>query len=304
MEQRFDRRFSAIAASILLSGCGFSNGIPAPAPAARLVRANASSGTLLYVANVSATSGVDILTFPHGRHVGTISGIGAPEGVCADRSGHVWITASLNRRTSALYEFARGATTPLRTVRKKTLFGPCVVDPHGDVAVLTSFVGSAGAVETWPPSLNGKPNVIEIPLFPASGAYDGQGNLYLTGVGNSDPTLGVLPSGSTKFTWLRLSKRYDIAYGCLGWDGTYVTLATHANGSIIARLKIQGRIAKIASTVHLSGFAWTMQYALGGTEIVAQNGDSIALYKYPEGGKQKRVFPGFSHPLEMAISAQ
>jgi hypothetical protein len=214
----------------------------------------------------------------------------------------VWITAFIHGQTYALYEFARGATTPLHTVRRKVSLGLCAVDPAGGVAVMTSFVGSAGAVEIWPPSLQGKPQVMEVPVFPASGAYDAQGNLYLTGVANSDPAFGVLPKGSTKFTWLRLSKRYDIAYGCVGWDGTYVTLGTRANGSVIARLKVQGHIAKIASTVRLRDFTWYKQYALESAGIVAQNRSRVALYNYPAGGKPEAVFSGFDNPAQIAVS--
>ena len=111
MRRLFHRgQLPALAAIVVLSGCSFSSTVSPATSTNGVGTPQSSSNTLLYVANGSATSGVDILTFPQGKRIAKITNIGCPRGVCADAAGHVWITAYLHNRTFALYEFARGAT--------------------------------------------------------------------------------------------------------------------------------------------------------------------------------------------------
>lgn len=224
------RRLPALAEIFVLSGCSIASGLSPASPNARVATPQTSSNPLLYVANGSAASGVDILTFPQGKHIAKITNIGTPQGVCADAAGHVWVTAYLHDQTFALYAFARGATTPLRIVRRKALFSQCTVDQHGNVAVLADGTAYHGAIDVWPPSLQGKPHVTRITMDPSSGAYDASGNLYLKGYSGSDPAFVELPNGSSNTRRLFIKKGDDFANGCVGWDGTYVTLGTFADG--------------------------------------------------------------------------
>jgi hypothetical protein len=304
---RFGRSISACAAGFLLSACSFSNGVlPAPFQVVAVSKST-SSGALLYVANDSVAAGVSIVTFPQGKVVGTITNIGYPRGVCADTSGHVWITAYLHGKTFALYEFARGATTPLHTVRKKAQFNGCTVDQRGNVVVLTAnqFVGS---LEIWPPSLQGRPRVIKIPIDPLSAVFDDRGNLYIKGFSGSDPEFGELPEGSKKMTFLGMKRGGYFASDCVGWDGTYVTIGRYARRGGINRLTIAGRYVKVASVVHLRDSELLAQYAIAGNTIVAtqrgSNAKRIGLYDYPAGGKPTAVFSGFYNPVQIAISSQ
>jgi hypothetical protein len=302
------RRITALAAMVLLSDCSLSYGAAPAPPLGGVATEKAASGTLLYVANGSAAAGVCILTFPQGKLVATITNVGYPHGVCADTSGHVWVTAYLQGNRFALYEFARGATTPLHTVHRRAFFGACTVDPRGNVAVLTSVNAYAGSIDVWPPSLQGKPHITHLAMIgPVSGAYDSLGNLYLKGYTGSDPAFAELPKGSDKTTWLVLKKGDDFEAGCLGWDGTYVTLgAYNSSKPLIYRLTINGHIARVASGVRLRDLALNPLYALAGSEIVATRGGSmptsIGVYDYPAGGKPTAVFSGFYKPVQIAIS--
>ena len=302
-----DRYLPACAAAVLLASCSIATGSNF-SPVAGVAAKNTASGTLLYVANVSASRGVDIVTFPQGKRIATIANIGAPQGVCADTAGHVWITAYVGGPTFALYEFARGATTPLHTVRRKAFFKQCAIDPHGNVAVLTSGTAYHGSIETWPPSLQGKPHVTRITDTPYSGAYDASGNLYFKAFHGSDPVFAVLPQGSTKVRPLRIKGGSNFLFGCVGWDGTYVTLgAFGGKAPPIYRLVVHKRIAKVVSIVRLQEAAVHTQYVLAGQTMVATVSGAasrrIGLYDYPAGGKPTAIFSGFYNPTQLAISS-
>jgi hypothetical protein len=307
MERIFlGRRMPAFAAMFLLCGCGFSAGLPPTQSSAGVAPERAVAGSLLYVANANAASGVDILTLPKGETVGKITHIGDPRGVCADASGHVWITAyGAAKNPFALYEFARGATKPLHTVHGKTLLGECTVDSQGDVAVFTVVSTNGGAVEIWPPSLQGKPRVIDVPMHAVSGAYDPHGNLYLNGFVGLSSAFAELPKGSSQLTSLSIKNGHGFPNGSVAWDGTHVTVGGFDSQELIDRLTISGGMAKVSSVVHLEDLAENPLYAIGKNEIVAQGGSSgepISLYAYPAGGKPIAVFSGPYLPMEIAIS--
>lgn len=306
MEHRVGRRLLALAAIFALSGCSLSSGIPVgPRASSATMQRPGSNGGLLYVANESAADGVDILTFPQGKRVGNILNIGAPQGVCADLAGHrVWVTAYLGPHAFALYAFAHGATTPEKTVHRKGSLRACAVDPKGNVSVIADQISAySSTIATWRPSLDGKPQLVDVGLSVISMIYDPLGNLYLKGYEGSDPAFAMLPKGSTKLTWLTGVFDFDSA---LGWDGTYVTLGGFKRGSVIFRLTISGKTVKVSSVIRLNELSHDPQYALVNEKIVATRGGdnvkSVGLYDYPTGGKPSATFQGFKNPIQMAIS--
>jgi hypothetical protein len=259
------------------------------------------------VANATAKHGVDVLSFPQGSRVAKITNIGDPQGVCADTSGHVWITAFLQGRKFALYEFARGATTPLHTVERNESYGTCTVDSHGDPVVFGKHTAYSATIETWSPSLRRRLRVVQIPVAPVSTTYDDDGNLYVKGFEGSDPAFAVLRKGTSTLTFLTVKKGDDFQDGCLGWDGAYVTLGAFDRKQLIYRLSIDGKIATIVSRVHLHDVAPNPKYLLTGHTIVAalndgRNAKRIGFYDYPSGGKPEAVFSGFYNPMQIALS--
>lgn len=304
-------RVAAFAAVLIISACGSSNMVSfgSPGSGSGFTRWAAKSGSLLYVANRSESAGVDIRSFPDGKHVARISNVGYPQGVCADAAGHVWVTAYVARRDFRIYEFARGVTMPVRTVRRHETLGECTVDPSGRPVVFADETAYRSSVETWSPSLRGRPHSVAVELSIESGAYDPDGNLYLDGSAGSDPAFSELPKGSRKLTSLFIVRNHhSFANGSIGWDGAYVTAGSFRDGEVIVRLIIDGRKAKISSVVRSNGVAGNAQYALGDGQIVAalagKNSTSkrIGVFTYPAGGKPVAVFSGFDNPAEIAIS--
>ena len=233
------RPIAAFAAIFLLSACSPFGGVSLTASAAGIGAVNASSGTLLYVANLQPTTGVDILTLPGGMLVATITGIGYPRGVCADGSGpcgsrrifmgtplHCMSSPAAQRRRCTRFS-GRRSLTAARSIRAATSW----CSPQTPSRARWKCGRHRSKVSL----------VIDLPVDPLSAAFDARGNLYIKGFSGSDPVFGELPKGSKKMTFLEMRHGGYFASNCVGWDGTYVTIGANTREGGIYRLAIAGK---------------------------------------------------------------
>jgi hypothetical protein len=146
--QRLSRFALAISAAASLAGCGGS--LPpigaGAVPQGRAITQQAAHDkswmlpeakrdSLLYVSSSYAT--VAVFSYPRGRQVGTLTGFGGSDsqvGLCADRSGNVWIPDY----TDTVREYAHGGSTPVAVVHDPNVnVEDCSVDPTtGNLAVV------------------------------------------------------------------------------------------------------------------------------------------------------------------------
>jgi hypothetical protein len=303
---------TACAGAALLTGCAGAGSQPAVgAPQMRtnpITKLGNSSGDLLYVANYT---GAAFFTFPGGKQVGQISGIGHPLNACSDTSGNVWFTSYFHSHKNRLYEFAHGGTKPIATidVPKSKNAVACAVNPtNGDLAVLNSY-GETGddSILVWPGGQQGTPKEYTVSFRPTACAYDKRGNLLATGWADSDGYFfAELKEGAAKVTSITV-KPHTFLAGGLQWDGKYFAVSEEQRGGpVIYRLRVLGSTGKVVQTVDIKPVPLQTRFTIEDGTIVAPTRSHdlrlLGLWGYPLGGKPEKTFPGLTRPLGLAIS--
>jgi hypothetical protein len=305
----FGRCALTISAAFLFAGCGGSahGAIPA-APPLNVQREGALRNTpdrpLLYA---SSTSDVYVLAYPKLKPIEQLTDFGQqiqPQGLCTDRAGDVFVTGLLqgSYKSSVIYEFAHGASTPIAALDDNGWAASCDVDPvTGDLAVAnwgyspksSQGVGTVAiyAHATGTPTYyDGSPHS----LFGYC-AYDAYGNLYVAlydnGPFHSGKELLELAAGSASFgAPIKLSNGGQIS--SVQRDGATLAVSSPSRGAsatYIYRVKIRGSVAKIVSTTTLTlpnHHPSYTQFWIAGAHIVGigNNHQGIDLWPYPRGG--------------------
>ena len=180
----------------------FSGGTGGGAPAS-WVLPEAKSDDLLYV---SDEQGVHIFSYPKGQEVGDL-GVGG-YGLCSNRAGDVFIT---DETVGHVYEFAHGATQPLKTLYDNTIdFNPvdCSVDPTTQ-NVAVSAADSPYVVIF--PDAEQQPQVYAVAMQHTdmySCAYDSHGDLFVDQLydDKGNQYIAELPKASSvKMEWYQLT---------------------------------------------------------------------------------------------------
>jgi hypothetical protein len=296
--------------SALLGGCG---GTQPPLAGSQTPPNNATKlarfrGDLLYVVNGQA---VEFLTFPGGKRIGRISGIGRPLNVCSDTSGNLWFTSQFHTHEYRLYEFTHGGTQPVATidVPKSKTATACAVNPiNGDLAVLNSFYGSGdrGSVLIWT-GARGVPK--EYPVFfePTACDYDEHGNLLAAGWADSDGYFfGELKSGAGKVTEISVKPR-TFFVGGVRWDGRYFAVAVQQRrGSLIYRLNVSGSTGKVVEIIHPKPLPSQTWFGVKGDTMIAtertHSGRTLGIWRYPTSSMPRNSFPSLPDRLGLAVS--
>lgn len=312
MQRSFRLAVTFLAIGAMLEGCSAPQSSFSAAPQIRPgneTKSRSPGGDLLYVVNYGRTAA--FLTFPEGKQIGEISGIGHANNVCSDASGNVWFTSSLGRNRYKLYEFAHGGTQPIASidVPKSDSAVGCAINPtNGDLAVLNNYGGSSyDSVLIWAGGQSGTPKEYRVFFVPTACAYDKRGNLLVTGWADSDGYfLAELKIGAAKFTNISL-KPHPFLAGSLRWDGRYFAVAVqHGRGSLIYRLHVMGSMAKVVQTVEAKPLIYqTWFWAKGATMIATKRSHDtrlLGIWKYPLGGTPLKSFPGLTRPLGLTVS--
>lgn len=174
----------------MLTGCGGSQPtIGAPGEASRIAThadpgeswmlPEAKSQDLLYVVRGSL-GGASVYTYPKGKPVGNITGISAPNGICTDVAGNVFVVGTNSQQ---IYEYAHGGSTPIATLDDSGNYPQgCAVDPSsGTLAVAGGFPTTANVAIYK--NASGTPMIY---ATPEAGTfiyctYDDNGNLFMPG---------------------------------------------------------------------------------------------------------------------------
>jgi hypothetical protein len=313
---------------VFLAGCGvlpFDSAQGRPAQDG-IQQASKSDGPFLSVAHRTSHGGrsesvVSIISLPQDKVLTRITGYGYISGVCSDASGNVWVP---NQRHGHWYvdQFARGGSKEidqLRAPHRWSSFGACAVDPtSGNLAVMGANIDGANKALIWSGVPSGKPAMYSLPFCPVSAAYDGAGNLFMTGwaCGSTfNAYFGELAKGSGHVALIKLDKRTG-PFGGVQWDGTYVVVAVAVSHRrvhrLLYRVQVSGTTGKVARTVKPQGFY--MCYCFGtpsglfvlhdGTIIgtAGKHGEGIWMWPYPAGGERTQSIARYEGINEMALS--
>ncbi|MGC2407480.1 MAG: hypothetical protein WA431_13815 [Candidatus Cybelea sp.] len=261
-----------------------------------------SGQDLLYVAAWPGHGAVYVYSYPKSHLVGTLTGFYMPFGECSDSSGDVFVVALANSssRSSTIYEYAHGGTSPIATLSDPDFAWGCAVDPlTGNLAV------SGGISVAIYQHASGAPTIYsnsEFHFFYCG--YDDRGNLYLS---SNDyryadrAQLVRLASGSNQFEQVDLSRKVYTGQvlPSVQWDGNHMTISSDIGREPISiyRLRISGSAGTVVGTTTIrsqknvySGQMWIQGSTfLGAGNDPGDRGQKFFFWRYPKGGAPYRT---------------
>src|SRR6202041_3273868 len=134
-----------------------------------------------------------------------------------------------------------------------------------------AFAGSAGEVDVFPGSRQGKPIVYHTDFQPGYGTYDNHGNIFADGSVNSgDFVFDELAKGSKSFAPVRLDKP-AVNPGSVEWDGKYVVVGVGylSEGPALYRVRVSGYRGRVVQSVHLQQLASPARFWIHDGDVVA-----------------------------------
>jgi hypothetical protein len=292
----------------LLVGCGASRALPSAGgvPADSWMLREAASGELLYVSDLDAYQ-VDVFSFPTGKNVGVLHGFKAPEGLCVDQRGDVYV---LDNRAHDILEYPHGGDRPIRTIkepRQEVL--ACSIDPlTGDLAVASNPVESDGpGVIAIYRKANGTPHYyIDRAMAPVTFcSYDNKGNLFIDGWTKKTGKVifHELPKGGSAFTKVWLN-HYIEGPGGIQRSGNNMVIGDIDRG-IVFEFAVSGNAGKLVKSTPLYGAVNTFGFALQGDLIISETVNTyrgVDFWNYPKGRKPIKTILGFDWPVGIALS--
>jgi hypothetical protein len=311
------KAFGLAALTALLSGCGSNQSSGSLFPAARSVshpvKAEAlSRADLLYVTD-SHDNDAYVISLPSGKLVGKLTGFNQPLGECLDRNADVFIVDAQDSEIRAYRHNARSAFRVLND--HPWIPVGCAIDPTtGNLTVANCCGQSADGSLAIYPRAQGSPKYYQEPGIKAYWycAYDSQGNLFVSALGNTSYNYQLLeiPHGGSGFVHVTLhpSITGDVSLP-LFWDGTYLAIAGTKPGTIY-QFKISGSSGTRVHIIKLDGVTGVGEFwiqASGTSQIlyatIVQNSIvSVGVYHYPAGGKPITKLYDVVTPFGVAVS--
>lgn len=300
-------RCAVITALVVMAGCAGGKVLPVTSlpQAAR----TESGSTLLYVSEYSSNR-VDVLSYPSGAPWETLSGFSAPNGICTDANGHVWVTDTLAQR---IVEYAVGQTHRISVLHDPDEYPvDCAVDPTtGDLAVVNMYGSSspspgAGNVVIYR-AARGKaraPYYDSLMYTMYFCGYDGNGDLFFDGASYGGGfRLAELPRRSNSI--LNLSLDRTIAEpGDIEPEGTTIALGDR-QAHVIYQISVSGTQATVVGTTPLQRAGELEQFAFANGSVVGARGfrNRVSTWSYPAGGLPTATIRGFGTPIGVALAS-
>jgi hypothetical protein len=296
----------AIGAALMsLAGCGapsIASARDAPRGLVQLDQtATGASGDLIFTSADRNANGdyIFVWSYPRGRFVKAI-GRAAGIGMCSDENGNVWLAEDAGRE---LIEFDHSGSIEKQLPDDGYNAAPwgCSVDPTtGNVAAINI---DSGDLVVWA-NASGSGTIYETSLAMGySCAYDDRGNLFGYGLDRQyKGELVELPKGSATAQSIGLKQSVP-GDGWIQWDGRHLAVQVGARDdhtATIDRIKVVGSTGTVVgktlllSPRRLPQFGPPQFWIQGRTllESTGYDGKEIGLWKYPDGGKPKRLIIG------------
>ena len=303
---------SGCVAAALLAGCGGSQppiGAPGVMQPSRTIAADAERGgswmlpqvksqDLLYVADY-ATQAVYVYSYPQGKLVATLTGFKNPQGLCADKSGDVFVADY----DTGIIEYAHGGKKPIEILTDPD-GSPvaCSVDPTSGNLAVSIETGSTGAVSIYK-NAKGTPKTYFYSKSQGSNgcSYDNVGDLFFEVEQLGSDALVELPRGGKTFTNITVNK--TIGGNEIQWDGKHLAIGDSPTN--IYRFTINGSQGKRVGITRLESNNFPVFSILGST-VTAAYPNGVALWKYPEGGLPTKIIKngagGSAFPTSITVS--
>lgn len=282
----------------------------------------AATKDLLYISNYE-NSTVVVYSYPQGKLVGTLTGFAAPDGVCSDAKGDVWIVNNSEVEGEDAVEYKHGGTKPIATVEDPgEIPVSCSVDPTtGNLAVtnIETYGSGPGSVALYADAkgsatLYSDPKLDEMYFC----GYDNKGNLFVDGTEKQKFQFAELPKGKKTFTNILLKGATIIFPGDVVWDGKYVAVGDQQYEMVgspreydSALFRTTGAGGKTVGTTVFGGSNDVVGFVIDGKSVIATDKspysytspNNVAFYKYPAGGNPTETLKeGFDQPYGVALS--
>jgi hypothetical protein len=257
--------------------------------------ARARGGSLAYISD-SGVNAVLAFTWPKLRIVGTLSGLDYPQGLCADKSGNVYVT---NTQKFDVLAFAHGSVKEVKRLADPGEYPVgCAFDASGDLAVtnIVSKLGSGygtGSISIYKGAA-GSPKVVSDSNFARVffDGYDVKGNLFFDGQ-DANANFAIAMFDGKKFTALTVSGATINSPGAVQVVGSHVNVEDQlgTNGySVMYQTTLKGTTLTVDATAPLlDGLDCVQSFITGPAkreQLICPDSASpaIEVYKYPTGG--------------------
>jgi hypothetical protein len=283
----------------------------------------AKTPNLLYVANGNGT--ITVYDYKNGSNltlVGTLIGFSQPGGMCADKSGNVYITDYAVRQ---IVIYAHGASTPTTVIQQKVGFPyACAIDPTtGNLAVTdehpNAHYESHATVDIYAPGedkgqggIYGGHNTFSQAYFDA---YDGAGNLFVDGTpcqrsycyyGGGPPALFEMPKGSTKFVELTIKGAKLKNPTGLDWvsPSLLLTEALAKKTPVGYKILISGSDATVVAALPYPGTEKPFGVGQRAKDIIVPDSatNTVRLYSLSNGSLIGSLTDGVNKPFSVVVS--
>ena len=289
-----------------LAGCARATGgalLPGGAGTAThssWIQPDVKKKSLLYVSSVLSND-VYVYSYANQQLVGTLTGFEQPYGLCADKTGDVWI---VNDGAQQIVEYKHGGTSPIATLSDSGEYPEgCAVDPTTGNLAVTNFYSTSGngsvsiyAHASGEPTTYSDPSIANFRFC----GYDDKGNLFADGATTSSEfAFAELRKGGSTLTNIALQQKVEWPGG-VQWDGKYVAVGDTDAGILY---RTNGAGGKVKGSTTLADSNYVNQFWIAGKSVVApsQDGGDVGLYTYPAGGAPSKTI-SVEEPFGAALS--
>lgn len=278
---------------------------------ARPIEHNAKGATLLYVSDFEDNL-VYIIALPSGKLLGKLTGFEQPSGLCSDAEGDVYVA---DTNADEVLGYHHGAKSAFEALGEGQ-YSPngCSVDPVTGNLAVTNCCGTSryGSLAIYAKAKGSAKYYTDSSMYVYwFCAYDGFGNLYVSGINNTyDYQLDVVPAGKHKLTRVTLSPDIsgDVSPSLL-WDGEYLAIANPVAGAIF-QYAVSGTQATRAHVTKLSEAGSVGDFWIAGSghsrtlyaPIRYNSVLSTRVYAYPKGGKPLDTLYDVLEPFSATVS--
>ena len=309
------RHVLGVCAIALLAACSSGGSQLAPAPLTQNLNDRGTTSTqLLWVSSID-TNSVYVTPYPRPNHHQTLTGFSSPRGLCADKSGNVWV-ANSGASNVVGYAHDGSPTSTLSDPNQVPVF--CAVDPKtGDLAVanLKTTSNASGSISIYKKA-KGSPTVVPAYNQMTCVAYDRNGNLFVDGLDASNSfALGEIAKGSSTLSNLTWHGPTVNIPGGLQYASNALVVGDQ-QGSVLYQASVSGSVATVLGSTPLIG-------GVDSSSVIVQfqiltnthrvfgadaNPDDrhVYIYDYPGGGKPIKTLyvtgGGDAAPSGLAIS--